>query len=224
MRVWRDEEAKGRIMGNLMRRFSEADAQRHDDPRTVHVSELTFCLREAALHRLNPEPMTPRKVGFFLAGRAYHGLLEGLDDAEHHEAQVMGERDGIKIIGTIDSLGAIVTEIKSSRSDAGDIPQHYFRQTFYYMALKNQTEGRILIFRTKLQYRDDPLDVYRISLTPDELEKWRENLWRRAKLYSDALAKYSGGAAKPQKCQDLRELPMVEETMDWKCRICAYRG
>lgn len=221
MKFWRDEEAKQRIMGNLIKRFAEGDKERHADPRTIHVSELVYCLREAALHRLNPEPMTPRKVGFFLAGRAYHGLLEGLDDAEHHESQVMGEKDGVKIIGTIDSLGDVVTEIKSTRSDA-DIPEHYLRQLFYYMSLRDQVEGRVMIFRTKLQFRDYPLDVYRVSLTRDELEKWKSNLWRRALLYSDTLVELADSECKM--CQDLPpKLPMADEGMRWKCRICAYR-
>lgn len=217
---WIDEEAKQRVMSNLIKRFEESDEYRHRDPRLIHISELVYCLREAALHRVCPEPMTPKKVGYFLAGRAYHGLLEGLDGAEHHETETLGERQGVKVIGTIDSLDDVVTEIKSNRGGK-NVPPHYMKQLFYYQALRQNNNGRLFIFRTGMRYVDDPLDSWRFRMTDDELKGWEDNLWRNAIPYSDVLVKLVEHRVK--NCEDLDAvLPRPDSDMEWKCSQCYY--
>ena len=187
-----------------------------DRPRNgIHVSDLLFP-RASYFNKISPQPLTDREVGYFIAGRGHHEIVESLNgDKRFREKTVTW--NGIE--GTIDFLDKVPTEIKTTRSQSTATPdklsKHYLDQLGYYCAMMDSNIGRLIIFY--LGARETDPDGKRI-MTPKfkvfdinypDLEGIKKDMLSRKDLLVKAV-----------ETKDFTSLPKCPE---WKCTDCKYR-
>ena len=189
---------------NLRKRFLAALREKHNSIREgIHVSDLTFCLREAYFRKVEPAEPTLRQLGFFVDGARRHRVLQELLGVE---SEVKVEKYGV--VGHVDVLLDAPVEIKTTRA-RNALPDHYFRQLGYYAVMLDVPRGYLVVQRLN---NDSPWEFYSIKWSKEEFQRLDQELKYRADLLRAAL-----------NFRDFRMLPRVEEDMAWKCRNCLYR-
>lgn len=164
----------------------------------VHVSDLINPLR-AYFEKTQPLPLTEDEIGYFTAGRAHHELLQLIFPGQKVVVEDDIEWEGI--VGHIDVVGdGLPVEIKTSRAWYVTPPESlweensgYIRQLSFYCAIKDQPEGKLIVFllANKIRREDGTnctvprLIVYKVKFS--DLDGIRQDLINRRDLLLDAL-------------------------------------
>lgn len=186
-----------------------------DKPRNgIHVSDLLFP-RATYFSKISPQPLSDKEVGFFVAGRAHHEVIEALAGEKRFREQTV-KWNGIE--GNIDFIEDIPTEVKTTRAQTVATPEklskHYLDQLGYYCAMMNSNIGRLIIFY--LGARETASDGKRI-MTPKfkvfdikypDLEMIKKEMLRRKDILIEAV-----------ETRNFNSLPKCPE---WKCIDCKY--
>lgn len=179
----------------------------------IHVTDLVWP-RKAYWQRVLPKPLTEDEIGFFVAGRAHHGVIESLMGGERERSrQVEG------IYFTPDAtLDGFPVEIKTSRarfepapSKRGKEYDHYLQQLTAYMALEGKSQGLLVVFYLGLStsYGSVPrFRAFKVSMTTEELVRRRKELTARRKALEKAIR--------------LRKPELVPLCPAWACPRCKY--
>ncbi len=203
-----DDETKARLLSNMNERFSK--------PRpAVHVSDLTYCIKQTVFRKLNPKPNTERELSFFSAGRGHHDILEGLHGAEREV-----KREWNDIQAHYDLLDKTVLEIKTTRSFKRGIKPNWIRQLAYYCAIENQTQGKLIILylmpiratKKNPNPSSDMIETY--TITFPNIDIIRRDLLERRDILVKAL-----DAKNPVLAPNVRNDP----DNNWLCHGCQYR-
>ncbi|MCG2717236.1 MAG: PD-(D/E)XK nuclease family protein [Nanoarchaeota archaeon] len=187
-----------------------------DKPRNgIHVSDLLFP-RATYFSKISPQPLTDKEVGYFVAGRAHHEVIEALAGNKRFRENTV-TWNGIE--GNIDFIENVPVEIKTTRAQTVASPEklnkHYLDQLGYYCAMTDSNNGRLVIFY--LGARETASDGKRV-MTPKfkvfdikypDLESIRKDMISRKDLLMNAV-----------KTKDFTSLPKCPE---WKCGSCKYR-
>lgn len=180
-----------------------------------HVSDVLFP-RKTFFKATVQAPLSRAEMGYFLAGRGHHNIIEAVLAGEHHEEQpIVEERDGITIVGTPDvTENGVPIEVKTSRRwTIQETPdEHYLLQLASYCGLLRQSYGRLIVFyltpgrnpKTK-QTTEPKLVAWTVRFTPEELKSQLDYLFKAGKALRKAL---DTGVFK--------SLPLCEE---WMCKI-----
>jgi len=193
----------------LRQRFLTKLRQRYDHPRLdLHVSDLTFCMRESYFRKVNPQPHDLKTLQYFVDGARRHEALQellGVDsEVEVSKYGVVGHIDMVDD----DLFQFIPIEIKTTRAKK-EIPEHYFTQLGYYCVLLGVRRGRLIIQR--IMNKEEPWEFYDVEWTEKEIKELEEELKYKATLFQKAL-----------KTRNPKLLPKIHEAMKWKCRSCKY--
>jgi len=148
-----------------------------------HVSEL-LNPRFAYFQRIKGSPSYPDRAWMFLPGVAFHELLQKIMGRDFAEKQV-GLED---IVGTVDMVGAMFSEIKTSRKYTIPIdPEpHYVEQFEKYLSIAGQLFGWIIVIyfvagRKWDGSKPSKLEIvtWKVTMTAEEQEKVRQDLISR---------------------------------------------
>lgn len=182
-----------------------------------HVTDLTGCLRKAWARRrgVKGQPMTEDEQTMLLTGHAHHMLIQAAKAEGPGEWEVEKELrdDTIPVQGTVDVVmrqgsEVVPLEIKTTRASAKKGPdnwQHYIEQIASYCLLVGANQAYLGILHLLGDYSGAKLPKWRmwkILFTLPELEAWRNELQRRARIL-----------AQPG-------LPALDEHQTWECGYC----
>lgn len=180
----------------------------------IHVSDLLFP-RRAYFTKKHPEvKLTEREVGYFIAGRAHHEVIEALAvSPEYHEQSV--EWNGIR--GCIDVYNDMPVEIKTTRAmkirggrELVDEYPHYFEQIGMYCAMARCNRGWLLIFY--LNARENNSNTPKLvahEVRFEDLGAIRREMAERKRVLEEALIKNDPG--------------ILPQCPGWMCRDCKYQ-
>ena len=171
----------------------------------VHISDLTYCVRQSFFRKVNPQPHSLKTLQFFVDGNSRHSALQSLLGLR---SEVSVERFGVR--GTIDILSDVPIEIKTTRA-ANALPDHYFKQLGFYAVLCGVSEGYLVVQRINCGDDGAPWEFHHVEWSVDEMEKLECELKEKSRLFRQALV--SG---------DVSLLPCLDSSMRWKCRYCLY--
>lgn len=171
----------------------------------VHVSDLTYCVRQSFFRKTNPQPHSLKTLQFFVDGGRRHEALQELLGVR---AEVPVERFGVK--GTVDILADAPIEIKTTRA-ANALPEHYFKQLGFYAVLCGTNEGYLVVQRINCGDDGEPWEFYYVQWSVDEIEGLEHELKDKSDMLRQAL-----------EIKDFSLLPQLDSSMRWKCRYCLY--
>lgn len=183
----------------------------------VHVSDLIFP-RKTFWRRIREHPLTDAEMGYFIAGRAHHQILQVLlEHPDFHEVPV--ELD--EIHGTVDIFGEDVIEIKTTRSPivhhANKLPDHWLEQLGMYVSMVYPTSrkgvGYLVIFYLGVRSEGNIPMLKAYKITFENLDAIREKMKLTRLLLQEAVA-----SSNPV---------MIPYCPDWLCKKgkkgeCAY--
>lgn len=181
--------------------------KKYDEPRSeVHVSDLTWCLRQSFFRRVNPKPLTLKSLQYMSDGARRHNAVQEALDVE---CEVEVERFGI--VGHIDVLLDAPLEFKSTRAVSA-LPEHYFKQLGFYAVLKRSNYAYLVVQRVNCVDGQDPWEFYRVEWNDDELLRIEDELKLKSRLLREAFVFH-----------DPSKLPKIDDSTSWKCKSCLYR-
>ena len=193
------KELKERFLKKLYERYNNGARG------GIHVSDLTYCVRQSFFRKTNPQPHSLKTLQFFVDGGRRHETLQELLGVR---SEVPVERFGVK--GTIDILSDAPIEIKSTRA-ANALPDHYFKQLGFYAVMCEVSEGYLVVQRINCGDDGAPWEFYYVQWTVDEIKKLEDELKEKSRLLRQALDS-----------KDFSLLPRLDSSMRWKCRYCFY--
>lgn len=203
-----DPELKQRLITSLTKKhIADPERLKH-----IHVTDLTYCLREAYFRKINPKPATEQMLGFFVDGSRRHLIIQDL-----HGTKAEVKIGGHGVRATVDLLDDFPIEIKTSRGRPALTPIHieqrYGLQIAYYMLLTEKNEARFIIqwLNPKPELQDPTFECYKVEFEPGEAELYLTQLQTDRGLLKQALS-----------TQNPRLLPRVKAEKSWKCRACQY--
>ncbi len=190
----------------------------------IHVSDLVYPLK-GYWRRVDPQPISDAEAGYFVAGQGHHYVLEAIIGGSEKVGKADGgtyEWEGIYYSPDIETPSPV--EIKTSRARfAPKSEAHrslateyatYLKQLTAYMAIRNQTQGDLIVFYLNLQNserdkRSTPrFRWYRVELTEEELAHARHTLLVIKQDLEQAVSWKDPSALQP--CPD------------WLCRSCVW--
>ncbi len=187
------------------------------DKRTgVHVSDLTLCIRKAALRKINPVATTMREVNFFTSGRAIHDAIQTLANYEKDRFEIEKEVEFEGMVGHIDlydKINNIPIECKSTRIKEVKQPKPFHvDQLKSYMAVTGAKKG-IILYQCLMHFDDKPFCEFEITMNEKERGEQLASMILRRDYYKKAL--------------DTKDPFRIEGVMDnkdlsWLCRDCEY--
>lgn len=192
------------------------------DRKGIHASDL-LDPRKAYFDKLYPQPLSDRMVGTFFVGKTLHAFflsaLQGKKGTDWSTDSGSNEDKELGITWSADDLtNGIPHEFKTSRSkyeqSTSDL-KSYLEQELIYMAASKSLRGRISTLMYNLpaprgqgwgsfpQFRS-----YKITVTKEDLKKYRLQIKQTANMLRTALKKKS-----------FKNLPLCRE---FKCMGCPH--
>ena len=194
----------------------------------VHISDLVYCIRESYLRKYLNKPQNLSSLFFFLDGEQRHKGFQGLVPNLQNEKKVkkFGIEATMDLYNDTEEELSKVIEIKTTRAKPkGEIPPHYMRQGAYYCLVRETDHFTLMtqhVNHTDIVF----MDVY---FTKGELENYYKEMItdyntliqafhitdmdirvHKSKPYLDIIK------------EDMMFVPMVRESMKWKCALCLY--
>jgi CRISPR/Cas system-associated exonuclease Cas4 (RecB family) len=205
----------------------------------IHVSDLVYCLRETFCRKYMSVPQTLTTLFYFLDGSQRHKGFQGLVPKLENEKSV----ENFGISGTLDLFAhdidvygnteSTIIEIKSTRAKPrGELSAHYLRQGAYYCILKNT--NKFTLVTQHINHGD--IIFYDVEFTDEELRLYGgdmvagRNILLKAYSAADLVLEHFklNMITEEFKNQMLLEIldtiPMVRDSMRWKCTTCQYRS
>jgi len=199
------EPLKQRLLDSLNRWQTDSAASRSG----IHVTDLTLCLRQSALKRLQPRPPTEKQLGWYLDGASRHAALQRLIDVESEVKVRLGEA-----YGSIDLLdGDWPVEFKTARGRIREVARpHWERQLAYYMLAQNVDVGYFIV-QWLNPVKDEPVfSTSRVRMPLGERYRWQDDFQSRVWALRAALDS-----------RDYAGLPVLRGEEAWACRDCLWR-
>jgi CRISPR/Cas system-associated exonuclease Cas4 (RecB family) len=216
--------------------FIEKLREKYDNEREgTHISSIVYCLRESFARKYMPLPQNLTSLFYFLDGEQRHKGLQGLIPNLENEKEIKAEG----LVGTLDMFDpcSIVTgpcenmgiiEIKTTRAKPrGELAPHYLRQGAYYCILMKKT--KFTLVTQHINHGD--IIFYDIEFTPEELDDYAKDLYNGRDLLQLAdklVATLSKDLSMEERSKALlvifSGLPMVRDSMRWKCNMCLYHS
>lgn len=203
-----DPELKYKLLESLTRKHTN-DPER---TKNIHVSDLTYCLRESYFRKTKPKLATEQMLGYYVDGQRRHLVVQ---DLHGFEKEVKIGSHGVR--ATLDLLDKVPIEIKTSRGRPALTPTHleqrYGLQIGYYMVLTNKSAAKFIIqwLNPRLELNDPTWECYNIDFMNGEAELYLSTLRTSRDLLRVALDSRSP-----------KQLPKVKAEKTWKCRGCQY--
>lgn len=214
------------LQDRLKRRINLMLATDKERRLEVHVSDLLFP-RKGYFGKTLYEPLTDPELGYFIAGRGHHAIIQALRATGEMSEVEVGWK-GVK--GTIDLLGDVVIEIKTTRVrkkyTVETVPDHWMEQLGMYVAMVHPTskEGNGILFVLYLMSAD--FRCYRVTF--ENLPRIRKRIETK-KMLLDAAVKGGNHASlplcpewmcSPAKCKFYRRCSPPEVV---ECEQCGER-
>lgn len=214
MEVTRDEAAEDRFYADMADWLSKRDRERR--PHQWHVSDL-LAPRKAYWKITDPRPLTRDELGYFLAGRAHHEVMEAVAAGEHgqRETGVCILEPPTVVIGTPDVITPAHQPIEAKTSRKWTIDEYpedrYLDQLACYCTAMQTTQGQLLVFYltpgrdySGKKVTKPRIVVWSVTFTEEELAQWRTYLVHVARSLDRALEQ-----------KDHTKLPLCES---WQCK------
>lgn len=183
----------------------------------LHVSDLLYP-RKTYWKKIDPKPMTDHEAGYFVAGRAHHGVIEAMFGPKADSKQAdAGEFEKHGIYFSPDIRLPYPIEIKTSRANFApndNYEKHfdgYLKQLGSYQALMDSEKGGLLVFYLSLmdgKKRRPAFRFYKVLMDKQERTKKIK--------YLKALVVQLTRAITTKKWQGLELCP------EWLCRDCQW--
>jgi len=174
----------------------------------IHVSDLTYCVRQAYYRRIDPRPINETALGYYVAGRGHHGVIQDLCKPFNIEKEQKIKKLGVT--GTVDLLeGKRPIEIKTTRSRKLEIASHYLKQLGYYCVLKDYPYGTLVIFHLLPTPETGIFRTYDVDISS------RFNVVQDELIFLVGTLKYALEHHDPSRCP--------RTGLTWKCDSCDYR-
>jgi hypothetical protein len=218
MKIRRDEQFADEIKQKLR---ALQLAKRRDLGSEIHISEI-LNPRKAYWTRTLGERVTDESIGFFIAGEAFHRVVQDAMGSEfsEHKLRLPG------IVGTADFRGAYLCEIKTSRkwTVPSDPDPYYVEQETAYQAMDDREVGYIFVIYFTAGRKWD-------GTKPSTLEMvaWRVELSKQDR--ADIRARLLQDAARLNKALGKKDPLLLQLCADWMCagiyknevqRVCPY--
>ena len=202
-----DRQIEQRIISNLQKEYSPSRS-------SVHVSDLTLCLRQALFRKISPIEPTEKQIGYFLDGARRHEALQKLyqgNDPAHIITEKKGSFEGVNY--SIDIYHSIPIEFKTTRASEG-ISEHWLRQLAYYMLATNSNVGILQLQRIVPRTSASIFPAYLLEFTNEEQRLyWYGEFLERKNAFINALNALS-----------LDKAPIYRGEGTWVCNECQYRS
>lgn len=180
---------------------------------SVHVSDLTLCLRQALYRKISPVPPSEKQIGYFLDGARRHEALQRLyqaDDPAHILTEKKGSFEGVNY--SIDIYHSIPIEFKTTRASEG-ISEHWIRQLAYYMLATSSNIGILQLQRIIPRGNEQIFPAYLLEFTSEKQRLyWYAEFLERKSDFINSLNALSPDTA-----------PIYRGEGNWVCRGCQYR-
>jgi CRISPR/Cas system-associated exonuclease Cas4 (RecB family) len=218
--------------------FLEKLREKYDNEREgTHISSLVYCLRESFARKYMPLPQNLTTLFYFLDGEQRHTGLQSLISALEREKEIKAEG----LVGTIDMFcpdvnehplnSPQIIEIKTTRAKPrGELSPHYLRQGAYYCILMKKT--KFTLVTQHINHGD--IIFYDIEFTPEELADYAKDLYagrdilqkadEEVKIWRAEHGFLSPAEASQFLLQVFSKIPMVRDSMRWKCNMCLYHS
>jgi CRISPR-associated protein Cas4 len=196
MRITRDVENENKFKQLIFQN------QHIDREKTIHVSDLVYCLRKAYFRLKGVTPTDDVAVEYQIIGKTLHKIIQ--DVFKYVEVEI--ENYGIK--GTVDILEGnqkTPIEIKTTRKKietTQDIPTVYLTQLAYYLTLLDTHVGYLVI----LNVINADLKIFTVEIN---LQETKKELLGKKQLLEYALNQ-----------ENYSILPKLE----WMCKTCEFRS
>lgn len=222
MRIKRNPKLEGQIMDRA-REFLE----KQDRAEGIHVSSL-LTPRKYYWQQVDPQPLSDKEVGFFIAGRAHHEVILAIMKKAKKvgDAADEGSKEWEGIYYSPDFRLGFLAEIKSSRRQFAppedsesallDEYEHYLKQLTKYMAVEKELRASLIIFFISMRHDDankttyPELRCYDVTLTEPEAAVVRRDMVGTRDLILKSLKK-----------KDHKMLPLCPA---WLCTRGGIRG
>jgi len=187
-----------------------------------HVSDLLYP-RKAYWQKRDPQPISDKQAGYFIAGIGHHSVVEAiLGPKKHGERADAGEFAKHGILFSPDLRLPYPLEFKTSRrgkapDDTGERLEKaydgYLKQLTMYQALMGTERGALLVFylsrRTGMRNMTEPaFRFYNVYMTKLERVRLVKKIIEGAKLLTAAVKK--------------KNHKQLECCPTWMCRDCAW--
>jgi CRISPR/Cas system-associated exonuclease Cas4 (RecB family) len=206
-KVVEDKEFVRKIYDALQEREKILNSMHAVSPERIRVHALLGCLKKAYWDIKVDElelPINEKAIGYYIIGRSHHDMLECLKGFFKEQSITKWG-----IYGTIDMLGEMPVEIKSTRvkpMSYGGINPYYIKQLGFYCVLAGSKKGKLIIF-----YVIEPtIYSYDVEFTDEEIEAYRLEMIDKAERLRKAL--------------ETGDVSLLEGTnWSWECDGCSYR-
>jgi CRISPR/Cas system-associated exonuclease Cas4 (RecB family) len=188
-----DTELKTKFVAKLQERCAPART-------SIHVTDLTWCLRKAYYRRFQNKKLSPKQLFFFLEGHQRHEGIQSLLGSSNAEKEVCK----YDVTGHIDLLGDYPIEIKTTHSAPNRINELHLRQLAYYCLLTNSNMCSLIT-----QYIEDNLITFeQITFSKLELDQYLHEMIEARDILKFAYER-----------KTTAQLPKAQE---WQCRNCEF--
>lgn len=202
MRILRDQAGERWLLDKI-KAWLEAQPRGEG----YHVSELLYP-RQAYWKRVDPQPMSDRNAGYFVAGLGHHYILEAIIEGSKKVGKAdAGSHQWKGIYYSPDIRTPHPEEIKTTRakygpkmeSERGYLAEyeHYLKQLTAYMALDGDQSGGLLVFYLNLEQENKQsypaIRRYAVRMTLTELAQRREELLQTKALLAKAIRQKKPG-------------------------------
>jgi len=187
-----------------------------------HVSDLLYP-RKAYFQKIDPQPISDKQAGYFIAGIGHHSVVEAiLGPKKHGERADAGEFTKHGILFSPDLRLPYPLEFKTSRrqkapDDTGERLEKaydgYLKQLTMYQALMGTERGALLVFylskRIGIGNMTEPcFRFYNVYMTKLERSKLVKKIIETAQLLTSAVKK--------------KNHKKLECCPTWMCRDCPW--
>ena len=119
----------------------------YNEPReSVHLSDLTLCVREQVFRRINPYSVQARELNYFILGKSSHEaaqiLAKRYPERFEVEKEVWHNDLLVAHVDLYDKIANVPFEMKTYRGKNPDAPKaHQLTQVKGYMAMLGASKG-----------------------------------------------------------------------------------